>query len=204
MTTLDSPSKPRLPWQPLAVSCLLLTGLVAAGSYAWKQKQDRQAAMPGTGSSESLKRLYAMLMEWAMEHDQSFPDVPGDAQANFRLILKDGTTLDESLFQSPDGFSTAYIAGRDGSSDSTRLLLVSAPFDALPWITGQTQTPPARIYRGPVFATNVNGSAKFYETDAGGRVTFTSGGRKVDLFSAEMGNAPSMVRLPSKAPSASR
>jgi hypothetical protein len=82
------------------VAWMLLLGLVAvlvirqAMARVNSELNHRSQVAPG-------KRTWSLLNQWAQDHDQAFPDLPGDANVNFRLLVQSGITDDEKPFGTP-------------------------------------------------------------------------------------------------------
>ena len=174
---------------------------------------------------KGMHSIHTLLNAWAADNDQTFPNFPGDANANFRALFQAGLTTDESIFGIPnDGWcdagkpdgnigqapefanalepgevSYAYVTGYDGSSATkSPLIIAGGGPTALGWITGVSGKPVV-VYRGPVVVVTVGGATRVLTPDEDGKITHLKNGKKVDIFSAAYGFDPTAVRLPAPA-----
>jgi hypothetical protein len=164
------------------------------------------------------KSTWSLLNQWAQDHDQAFPDLPGDANVNFRLLFQSGITDDEKPFGTPgDGLclpgkpdgrigtapdfaqalepgelSIAYVAGLNGSSNSNLPMLVHGAGTAVDWIMGTAPKPAAPTLPFKVVVVSAGGSALARsEGDIG---------KPADPFAPGSGHDPTNVRLPAPVP----
>ena len=143
---------------------------------------------------QDLHDIFLLLSTWAADHDGACPDLPGDANENFRVLFQSRLTDNERLFAIPgDGWclpdkpdgnlgtapgfskalepgeqSYAYVAGLDSASSSNLPLLFYQPGP-----TGGFQ-----------FWTSVSGSAKVQRWTG------------PDILSTQWGTDPEKIRLP--------
>ena len=175
---------------------------------------------------EAQRAIHTVLFALASDEDNLFPDVPGDANANFRKLFQKGLVDRESLFAlphdgwclkgKPDGnignspdhtqalepgeLSIAYVAGHGLTSDRRLPLLISCAGPATAWITGVAKTPPAVVFTGKVAVTFVGGAAEILTPDPDGKLRKPKDGKPVDIFSKEYGTNPEKIRLPAPLP----
>ena len=141
----SAPAAPRLFsirfW--IAIVCFLLvgagTGFVSC--LAWQQTKSQ---VKKRQSAHDMHRIFTALSAWAADHDQAFPDLPDNANINFRELFKSGLVTSEDMFAVPgDGWcmpgkpdhdtgtapdfakalepgeqSTGYVAGLETASNS--------------------------------------------------------------------------------------
>ena len=171
--------------------------------------------------AETQKNIHTMLSAWSLDNNRSFPNLPLDANSNFRVLFQARLMDDESYLAIPDDgwcedgkpdgdigqkpdysqavapgeLSYAYVAGYDGNSPSDLPMLIGGAGPAIGWITGVYKKPKV-IYRGPVAVTYVSGKTELLTPDEDGKIRKEKDGKKVDIFSAEYGTDPKAVRLP--------
>lgn len=169
--------------------------------------------------------IHTMLVTLAQDGDHQFPNEPGTANPNFRMLFKKRLVDMESLFAipgdellqkgKPDGdigdkpsFSKAlepgecsfgYVAGLDISSAEDLPLLIGGAGFATGWITGVDKTPPAVPFKGSVVVTNVGGNTYSIKPGPDGKIMRMKHGKLMDIFSAEYGTNPENIRLPAPA-----
>lgn len=178
-------------------------------------------------AAKQQRNIYTMLSTWAQDAHQQFPNLPGDANANFRELFKkklfDETS--ESWFAvpndgllasgKPDGdignrpdfakalepgeYSIAYVAGLNTSSDSDLPMLIGGAGLATGWITGVDKTPPAVPFKGSVVITYLGGQTFIATPGPDGKIMKMKHGKLLDIFSAEYGTKPENIRLPAVA-----
>ena len=168
--------------------------------------------------------IHTMLVSWAMDGNHQFPNLPNDANANFRELFKKRLldSASEGLFAvpndgslqkgHPDGnigdapdfakalepgeCSIAYVAGLDTASNSDLPLLISGAGPAPGWIMGVHKTPPIVPFRGGVAVTFPGGNTEILTPGPDGKILKMKGGKLLDIFSAEYGTKPENIRLP--------
>lgn len=173
-------------------------------------------------SMKSQRAIHVMLVTWAQDNDQTFPNEPLDANANFLVLFRSRLMDVEKIFGipgdgwclegKPDGnignapdfskalepgeLSIAYVAGLDGASPSQLPLLISGAGPATAWIMGVGPKPAGETFRGPVVVTYVDGKTEQRIPDEDGKIRSQKGDRKLDIFSVEYGTNPENIRLP--------
>jgi len=150
----SEPAPPRLfsarIW--IASLCFLLvvvgTGFVSC--LAWQQTRSKVKKQQ---SAHDMHGIFTALLAWAADHDQAFPDLPDNANINFRELFKSGLVTSEDMFAVPgDGWclpgkpdhdtgtapdfakalepgeqSTGYVAGLETASNSIWPLVFYQP-----------------------------------------------------------------------------
>ena len=175
---------------------------------------------------DAQRGIHILLFALASDEDNLFPDLPGDANANFRKLFQRGLVDTEGTFAvphdgwclkgKPDGnignrpdyaqalepgeLSIAYVAGHHLASDARLPLLISGAGPATAWITGVAKTPPAVVFTGKVAVTFVGGAAEILTPDPDGKIRKPKDGKPVDIFSKEYGTNPEKIRLPAPLP----
>jgi hypothetical protein len=168
--------------------------------------------------------LHAALSSWATAHDGDFPNEPGDANANFRLLFKAGLLTNEEGFGSPgDGWCVAgkpdgeigkapdfamalepgelsiiYVAGQDQSSNSQSILLIAGIAPGHAGITASGPPYPADALPERVALVAVNGSAKVWSPDALDPTRRGAGGNWLAWLAKDFGIDPRNFRLPAR------
>lgn len=175
---------------------------------------------------QAQRAIHTLLFALASDNDNLFPNLPGNANVNFREIFRRRLVDVESIFAvphdgwclkgKPDGnignspdyaqalepgeLSVAYVAGHQIGSDARLPLLISGAGPATAWITGVARTPPAVVFTGKVAVTFVGGAAEILTPDPDGKIRKPKDGKPVDIFSKEYGTNPEKVRLPAPLP----
>ena len=177
-------------------------------------------------AAEAQGFIYTMLTAWASDGGHAYPNLPGNANANFRQLFRRRLAGVESIFGvahdgwclkgKPDGnignhpdfvqalepgeLSLAYVAGHQMGSDGDLPLMISGAGPATAWITGVAKTPPAVVFTGKVAVTFVGGSTEVLTPDPDGKIRKSKAGKPVDIFSKEYGTNPENIRLPAPLP----
>lgn len=172
------------------------------------------------------RELYAALSAWAAENDGAFPNEPGDANANFRLLFKAGLLSGEEGFGGPgDGWCLAgkpdgvigsapdfakalepgelsiiYVAGHDASSNSQSVLMIAGIGPVQAGLSSPEATASSRGRRGRVVLLTVNGSAKTWDPPGGDKTRNRPGSHELDWLVEDLGIDPKNLRLPARIP----
>ena len=163
-----------------------------------------------------------MLSALASDSGARFPNLPGDANANFRMLFINGIVDAESLFALPqDGWclkgkpdrliggrpdyaqalepgeqSFTYVAGLATTDSSDLPLLLSGAGPATGYITGLDKVLPAGSIPGQVVVTFVNGKTEVLKPGPDGKIRKMKDGKMMDIFSPAYGTKTENIRLP--------
>lgn len=188
--------------------------LVAGGCTGKPPPSQSKAAIP--------RELPAALSAWAQKNGGAFPNEPGDANANFRLLFKAGLLTSEDGFGTPgDGWcgegnpdgdlgsapdfakalepgelSIIYVAGLDGSSNSQSILLIAGIGPVHAGITPSDTTSPAVDAPERVALVAVNGSAKVWSPHERDKTRRRAGGNWLAWLVEDFGIDPRNLRFP--------
>ena len=75
-----------------------LTGPVLITGFLLFGISSKKHAPPARSPANNAHTIHTLLSAWANDPDQTYPDIPSDANANFRVLFEDGLTKDESVF----------------------------------------------------------------------------------------------------------
>ena len=203
----------------LVILGLLLVYLV--GDFPGCDGYRRRSRGTAKAFAGNLRGVYTMLNVWAEEHGGVFPNEPGSANDNFRLLYKMklfddekpffmpgdgwcraegpdndiGTAPDYSKALEPGELSVAYVAGRKVSDPPDWPVLIAGAGPGTGWITGVDKVP-GKVFQGDVVVVFMGGTTKVMKPDKDGKIRAEIGGRRIDIFSTENGTSPADVRLP--------
>ncbi len=200
-----------------AVKWVWLALLPVIGGCGTEQKSPpRRAAIP--------PGLHAALSAWAMDNGGAYPNEPGDANANFRLLFKAGLLVSEEGFGTPgDGWcgagkpdgdvgtapdfakalepgelSIIYVAGLDASSNSQSIFLIAGIGPGHAGITASGLPSPAEALPERVALVALNGSAKVWDPYKRDQTRRWAGGNWLAWLAEDFGMDPRNFRLPAR------
>jgi hypothetical protein len=202
---------------------LAVAGGLVLSSTSWAKEPE---AVDVKKLASHQKGIWTLLNAYSQDEDQQYPDLPGDANANFRVLFQkrlvdresdftlnqDGWFVkgkpDENIGTAPDfakalepgELSITYVAGYDGASPSQLPMMISGAGEATAWITGVSKVPPKTPFTGMVAVTFVGGTSTLLTPDKDGKIRQMKDGKMVDIFSAEYGTDPTKIRLPALPP----
>ncbi len=141
----SEPAPPRLFSTRLRIAILyFLLVSVGTGFVSYLAWQQTKSQVKKRHSAQDMHGIFTALSAWAADHDQAFPDLPDNANSNFRELFKSGLVTSEDMFAVPgDGWclpgkpdqdtgtapdfakalepgeqSTGYVAGLETASNS--------------------------------------------------------------------------------------